>query len=102
VLYSPYLTHRDPDLWPEPARFRPERFADGRPAWGFIPFSAGRRTCLGANLARRMLTAALEPFLDAPLARLTGDATIMSSITLRPRGPLWIARAPAARTVSPA
>jgi cytochrome P450 len=99
VLYSPYLTHRDPDLWRDPARFRPERFADGRPAWGFIPFSAGRRTCLGGHLARRMLTAALEPFLDAPLVRLTGDATVESSITLRPRGPLWLARAaPAAGT----
>jgi cytochrome P450 len=102
VLYSPYLTHRDPDLWHEPARFLPERFAAGRPAWGFIPFSAGRRTCLGAHLARRMLTAALEPFLDAPLARLTGDPTITSSITLRPLGPLWLARvAPAAPAAVP-
>ena len=37
VFYSPYLTHRDAELWRDPAEFRPERFADGRPAWGFIP-----------------------------------------------------------------
>jgi cytochrome P450 len=93
VLYSPYLTHRDPDLWgADAARFRPERFANGRPAWGFIPFSAGRRTCLGAHLARRMLTAALEPFGSGPLERITGDPGVTAGIALRPRGPLWMAR----------
>jgi cytochrome P450 len=92
ILYSPYLTHRDPLLWRDPDGFHPERFTEGRPAWGFIPFSAGRRTCLGVHLARRMLIAALEPFCDGRLARLTGDPTIMAGITLRPRGPLWLAR----------
>lgn len=92
VLYSPYLTHRDPDLWPDPAAFHPDRFHAGRPAWAFIPFSAGRRTCLGAHLANHMLLTALAPFCDGDLAQLHGDATVQSSITLRPRGPLWIAR----------
>jgi cytochrome P450 len=92
ILYSPYLTHRDPELWRAPTRFAPERFIGGRPAWGFIPFSAGRRTCLGAPLARRMLTSALEPFCDAPMVRLTGDPAIAAGITLRPRGRLWLAR----------
>jgi cytochrome P450 len=92
VLYSPYLTHRDPDLWREPTRFAPERFADGRPAWGFIPFSAGRRTCLGAHLARRMVLTALEHLGETPLVRLTGDPTVAAGITLRPRGQLWLAR----------
>ena len=92
VLYSPYLTHRDPELWPEPDAFRPERFAAGRPAWGFIPFSAGRRTCLGAHLARLMLRTALTPFCAGKLGQVEGDPSIRSSITLRPAGPLWIDR----------
>jgi cytochrome P450 len=92
VLYSPFLTHRDPHLWPDPDEFRPGRFADGRPAWAFIPFSAGRRTCLGAHLARHMLLTALEPFCDGSLVRLGGDAAIESSITLRPVGPMWLRR----------
>jgi cytochrome P450 len=93
VLYSPFLTHRDPELWPDPDSFRPERFAGHRPAWGFIPFSAGRRTCLGAHLARLMLRTALQPFCAGRLAQLRGDPAIRSSITLRPAGPLWINRA---------
>ncbi|GHJ48814.1 cytochrome P450 [Catellatospora sp. TT07R-123] len=93
VLYSPYLTHRDPELWARPDEFRPQRFAeDGRPAWGFLPFSAGRRTCLGAHLARAMLLAALAPWCDTPLTRLTGDPTPTAAIALRPVGPLLLRR----------
>ncbi len=95
VLYSPYLTHRDPQLWLDPAIFRPDRFAEGRPAWGYIPFSAGRRTCLGAHLARIMLRTALTSFCAAALTPLNGDPSIRSSIVLRPAGPLWIDRRPA-------
>jgi cytochrome P450 len=49
VLYSPYLTHRDPASWTDPYAFRPERFDDGIAAWSYLPLSAGRRTCLGAH-----------------------------------------------------
>jgi len=94
VVYSPYLTHRDPRLWPEPLCFRPERFAAGRPAWGFIPFAAGRRSCLGACLARAVLRVALEPFCAGELVRVGGDATLKAGVTLRPRGPLWISWTP--------
>ncbi|MEV6964679.1 cytochrome P450 [Hamadaea sp. NPDC051192] len=95
VLYSPYLTHRDPGLWPDPGVFRPERFTaagPGRPSWGFLPFSAGRRTCLGAHLARAMLRSALLPCLDGRLTQLDGDPTPRAGLTLQPRGPLGIAR----------
>jgi cytochrome P450 len=93
VLYSPYLTHRDPDLWTAPTTFDPERFAAAaRPAWGYLPFGAGRRTCLGAGLARLMLHTALEIFCDVPLDRLVGNPTVTSGITLRPAGPLWVER----------
>jgi cytochrome P450 len=90
VLYSPLLTHRDPDLWADPTAFRPDRFTAGRTAWAYIPFSAGRRTCLGAHLAKYMLRAAVDPFCDGHLDRLCGDPHLRSSITLRPAGPLWL------------
>jgi cytochrome P450 len=47
VLYSPYLTHRDPELWPDPEVIRPERFGAGHPRWSYLPFAAGPRACLG-------------------------------------------------------
>jgi cytochrome P450 family 135 len=47
-----YLTHRRPDLWPDPTAFRPQRFLDGPPRpYSFIPFGGGVRRCLGAAFA---------------------------------------------------
>jgi cytochrome P450 len=94
VLYSPYLTHRDATLWPDPTVFDPHRFASGRPAWGYLPFSAGRRTCLGNHLARAILHAALVPCLSGALNQVHGDATPRATLTLRPIGPLRLDRTP--------
>ncbi|XP_078690955.1 cytochrome P450 2U1-like [Branchiostoma floridae x Branchiostoma belcheri] len=49
----------DPEVTPEPDQFRPERFLDEegkvvKPEW-FLPFSAGRRRCLGEQLAKMEL-----------------------------------------------
>jgi cytochrome P450 len=90
VFYSPWLTHHDPLLWPDPESFRPERFDAGKPAWAFIPFAAGARTCLGAPMARLMLRTALEPFDTRPPTRVGGDPTPVTGITLRPHGPLLL------------
>lgn len=88
VLYSPYLTHTDPSLWDDPHLIRPERFTSGRPAWSYLPFAAGPRTCLGAHLARLILRTALTPLCRGDLTQVSGDPAIAVGITLRPRGPL--------------
>jgi cytochrome P450 len=90
VFYSPYLTHHDPGLWDDPHLIRPERFASGRPAWSYLPFAAGPRTCLGAHLARLMLRTALTPLCHGDLAQAGGNPAVAVGITLRPRGPLHL------------
>lgn len=56
VMYSIYLTQRDPKYWPEPDRFIPERFdrSSGAKAapFSYIPFGGGPRTCIGAAFAQ--------------------------------------------------
>jgi retinoid hydroxylase len=51
VNYSSWASHHLPDVFPEPERFRPERFtAEGKaamPKGAYVPFGAGSRTCLG-------------------------------------------------------
>lgn len=92
VLYSPYLTHRDRQLWPEPRRFRPERFLDPLPAWGFLPFAAGERTCLGSAYARLVLDTVLDAFAGSRLSVVAADPRPRAGITLAPSGPLILRR----------
>jgi cytochrome P450 len=54
VMVSIYATHHDETHWPEPERFDPERFGQGKqPApYSYLPFGGGARNCLGANFAQ--------------------------------------------------
>ncbi|XP_078574207.1 cytochrome P450 2U1-like [Branchiostoma floridae x Branchiostoma japonicum] len=56
ILWS---VHHDPNLWPEPDKFDPNRFINDAGKYvkreGVIPFSLGRRVCLGEQLARMEL-----------------------------------------------
>lgn len=52
VIFSPYITHRLAELYPDPDRFRPGRWLTLRPGpYEYLPFSAGPRGCLGAGFA---------------------------------------------------
>ena len=60
ILMSPYITHRIPEVFPEPYKFRPERWLSIHPsAYEFMPFSAGPRYCIGTSLAMMQLKIAL-------------------------------------------
>jgi cytochrome P450 len=60
ILMSPYITHRIPEVFPEPYRFRPERWLSIHPsAYEFMPFSGGPRYCIGTSLALMQLKIAL-------------------------------------------
>lgn len=54
VWMTIYAAHRDPDIFPEPEEYRPERWMDSearkRMEPYFMPFSAGARSCLGRNI----------------------------------------------------
>jgi cytochrome P450 len=46
------LTHLDPALYPDPQRFRPERFLERTyTPFEYLPFGGGARRCLGAAFA---------------------------------------------------
>ncbi|MDQ2739010.1 MAG: cytochrome P450, partial [Actinomycetota bacterium] len=92
VLYSPYLTHRNPQLWDDPLTFRPDRFTGGLPAWGYLPFAAGERTCLGAALATLMLRTVISAFAGAGLQRISTAVRPRGVITLTPDGPIVLRR----------
>jgi cytochrome P450 len=61
VVPSIHLVHRDPTIYPEPDRFRPERFLETPPGtYTWIPFGGGVRRCLGAAFAQQEMAIVLE------------------------------------------
>jgi cytochrome P450 len=61
VTPSVYLVHRNPEIYPEPEAFRPERFLDNPPGtYTWIPFGGGVRRCLGASFAQMEMAIVLR------------------------------------------
>jgi cytochrome P450 len=55
VVVSQWVTHRDPQWWPDPLRFDPDRFSEeaeaARPKLAYFPFGLGPRRCVGEPFA---------------------------------------------------
>lgn len=118
TVVMPYLIHRNPDLWPNPEGFDPERFlpeaTKGRHKQAFMPFGAGRRICVGNGFALMegvllaAMTAQRFEFDLQPGTVITREF----AITLRPRdglpvkvvtrrdGPPVEGRAPSAEAIA--
>jgi cytochrome P450 family 135 len=74
VVASFYLAHTDPDRYPDPFAFRPERFLETPPDLAtWLPFGGGVRRCLGAGFATLEMKEVLR--------------TVLSGADLRPASP---------------
>jgi cytochrome P450 len=93
VFVSPYVQHRRPDVFPDPLRFDPDRWAapdaerrlPGR--YAFVPFGGGPHVCVGGHFAlmegHLILALLARRFTLRPVA----GQTVMPEplFTLRPR-----------------
>src|SRR5213079_1863044 len=71
---SAWLVHHDPDVYPDPFAFRPERFVEEPPGtYTWIPFGGGRRRCLGASFAMLEMKVALRAVLSQCELRAGGN-----------------------------
>jgi cytochrome P450 len=106
VAVPPYLVHRHPDFWPDPAGFDPARFlpaadaaaspaaagtsrtrlAADRPRYAYIPFGGGRRACVGQSFAELETVLVLASIAQRFRLELTasGIPKPKAAITLRP------------------
>jgi cytochrome P450 len=88
LVLNSYLIHHDPDIYPEPDTFRPERFLNEQPGtYTWIPFGGGRRRCLGASFAMLEMKIVLRNALSTLTLRpeaTSPEVARRRNITVRP------------------
>jgi cytochrome P450 len=91
VFFSQYIVQRDPKWFPEPERFRPERFTAeakaGRPRFSYFPFGGGGRQCIGESFAWMEAILALATIAQCWRLEVAPGQKIelQPKITLRPK-----------------
>ena len=90
VVACIYLTHHREDLYPEPKKFKPERFLERQySAYEFLPFGGSNRRCIGAAFAMFEMKLVLATILrryNLALAEKQPVKTERRSVTLSPAG----------------
>jgi len=85
-----YLVQRREDLYPEPEKFKPERWIGGKPdPYAWLPFGGGVRRCLGMAFAlfeMKVVLATVIPRVRMRLADGKPAKVVRRSITLAPSG----------------
>jgi len=83
------LAHTDPEIFPDPHAFRPERFLERRfSPFEYLPFGGGARRCLGASFAMHELALALATLLSElqlELVDASPPRTHRRNVTLAPK-----------------
>jgi cytochrome P450 len=91
LLYSPYVTHRLAEVWPDPLRFDPDRWERKPAPHEFLPFGGGPHRCIGAGFATTELTVMLKALLQRPKPELLPQRVTPTSVAaMRPKHGLKI------------
>ena len=99
-FFSQYIMGRDPQYFPDPLRFDPERFTPenkaARPKFTYFPFGGGSRQCIGESFA--WMEGVFSIATIAQRWRMTylgaNPPEVKAKITLRPLNPLMMQLTP--------
>ncbi|XP_046668199.1 probable cytochrome P450 6a14 isoform X2 [Homalodisca vitripennis] len=68
IIIPTYAIHHDPDIYPDPYKFDPDRFSEvnfkGRHQYAFLPFGEGPRNCIGMRFGRLQVKMGLVAILS--------------------------------------
>ncbi len=88
VIFSQFITHHRADLFEDPDRFIPERWATISPSpYAYLPFGAGPRMCIGAPLAMVEIRTALTMMLKRFNFQIVPQSTVNSHVVSTMLGP---------------
>ena len=88
VITGIFLTHHQPELYPEPEKFSPDRWLTIDPSqYEYLPFSAGPRACIGAIFAMQAMKISISMILQRFRLQVVDGAKIESvvRVTMSPR-----------------
>ena len=84
-----YLLHQREDVYPEPRKFKPERFLEREfSAYEFFPFGGGKRRCIGEALAQLEMKLVLATIISQFELELTSqklETPARRGVTLAPK-----------------
>lgn len=85
-----YLVHHRPDIYPEPKRFKPERFLERQfSPYEYFPFGGGNRRCIGAAFAMFEMKLVLAKVLSRYSLELAENRPVLPvrrGLTMAPAG----------------
>lgn len=89
VLVSTKLLHSDPRFWRlDPAQFLPSRWLAAEPAHdrnAYLPYGAGPRFCLGAQLAQAVLEEAARALVGSEIRLQPPDPHLLLDTVIGPQ-----------------
>ncbi|XP_042123647.1 cytochrome P450 3A11-like isoform X3 [Peromyscus maniculatus bairdii] len=96
VMVPIYALHHDPEYWPEPEEFRPERFSKENKGninpYVYLPFGNGPRNCIGMRFAlmnlKLALTKVLQNFSFQPCKETQIPMKLNKKLLLQPAKPI--------------
>lgn len=77
IVLCPFVSHRDPECFPQPNCFMPDRWQGSAPSpFLYFPFGAGGHSCVGRALALSVIRAAVSGILAEYDLILAGEQEV--------------------------
>ncbi|XP_036597164.1 cytochrome P450 3A8-like [Trichosurus vulpecula] len=88
VMAPAFVLHHDPEYWPEPEEFHPERFSKDNKGsinpYVYLPFGAGPRNCIGMRFALMNIKVATSRLLQEFSFRTCKETQVPLKLSKRP------------------
>ena len=104
AVLSAFVRNRDPDLYPEPDRFIPSRWARIDPSpFEYAAFSAGPRSCPGFHFGIGQVKTSLKAILRRYLVEIAPNSAVdyRVGVTLRPHSGVTAVLRPRGSAIRP-